>query len=71
VILEMHTPAKAAGTVYQAPDGRAFVFASAANRVQADRVGSTLGRAARVFEVRPEWSFPYDAWVERNPALWK
>jgi hypothetical protein len=71
VVLELSAPVKASGAVFQAPDGRAFVFAAASDREQADRIGSALGRAARVFEVRPQWSFPYDAWVARNPALWK
>jgi hypothetical protein len=71
VILEMSAPAKASGGVFQAPDGKAFVFTAAASRAQAGRLASSLGREARVFEVRPEWSFPYDAWIERNPELWK
>jgi hypothetical protein len=71
VILEMSAPAKASGAVFQAPDGRAFVFAAASARAEADQIAPALGREARVFEVRPRWSFPYDAWVERNPELWK
>jgi len=71
VILEMPAPAKAAGAVFQLPGGRSFVFAAAADRVSADRIAATLGSGARVFQVRPEWSRPYDEWVARNPALWK
>jgi hypothetical protein len=71
VILEMRTPAKSSGVVFQAPDGRAFVFGAASNRAKADQLTSALGREARVFEVQPQWSFPHDAWVERNPELWK
>jgi ribosomal protein S12 methylthiotransferase accessory factor YcaO len=71
VIREISAPAKASGAVFQAPDGRAFVFAAASDQEEADRVATALGRAARVFEVRPEWSLPYNAWVMRNPELWK
>jgi hypothetical protein len=71
VILEMSAPAKTSGAVFQAPDGRPFAFAAASSRAEAGRLEAALGREARVFEVRPQWSLPYDAWVERNPELWK
>lgn len=71
VIVETRTPVKAAGAVFQVRDGRAFVFAAASDREEADRLASVLGRDARVFEVRPQWSFPSDAWVARNPEVWK
>jgi|SRR5579871_2154423 len=71
VILEKGTPAEASGTVFQAPDGRAFVFASASDRAAADRVATSLGPDARVFEVQPRWSLPDEKWIARNPELWK
>lgn len=70
-VLEMREPAKAHGAVFQVPDGRAFAFAATANREEAERLALGLRPALRVFEVRPEWSFPDDVWVERNPELWK
>ena len=71
VVLEMGAPAKAAGSVFQVPDGRAFAFTAASSRTEADRLAAALGSDARVFEVRPQWSFPYDDWGSRNPELWK
>jgi len=61
VVLETHAHAKASGAVYALPDGRVFVFAAAESRAEADRLAGGLGRDARVFEVRPQWSFPYEA----------
>ena len=71
VVLQTPMRAKATGTVFQSPEGGAFVFAAAASRKEADRVASALGRDARVFVVRPEWSRPYDHWVSLNPRLWR
>lgn len=71
VILETGTHAKVTDTLFQIPDGTAFVFAAASNRAQADRLSAALGRDSSVFEVRPQWSLPYDACGVRNPELWK
>jgi hypothetical protein len=71
VIREMHEPARTSGAVFEAPDGRAFAFAAAATREEAQRLAANLGGGARLFEVRPEWSLPSDDWVTRNPVLWK
>jgi hypothetical protein len=71
VVLETRTPAKAAGAVFQSPQGGAFIFAAVESRTEADRLASALGREARVFSVRPEWSRPYDSWVALNPELWR
>ena len=71
VVLQTQIPARAAGTVFQSPEGGAFVFGAAASRKEADRMVSALGRNARVFAVRPEWSRPYDNWVALNPRLWR
>ncbi len=71
VIFEMDASVKAPGTVFEVPDGRAFVFSAASTRSDAERLVINLGKNARVFEVRPEWSLPYDVWVTRNPDLWK
>lgn len=71
VVLEMQTAAKASGSVFQNSDGRVFIFTAAAGNAEASRLASALGRNARVFEVQPHWSYPYDIWVARNPGLWK
>jgi len=71
VVLETPTPVKAAGAVFQSPTGGAFVLAAAESKNDADRLASALGRDARVFMVRPEWSRPYDSWVTVNPRLWR
>ena len=70
VIMETPVPSKAAGAVFQSPQGGAFVFAAARSRKEADRLAAALGRDARVLMVRPEWSRPYDNWVSLNPRLW-
>ncbi len=71
VIREMRIPVRAAGAVFQASDGRAFAFAAAAVREEADRFAAAMGGGARLFEVRPQWSLPHDDWVVRNPQLWR
>jgi hypothetical protein len=71
LILETRKPTKSPGTVYQLPDGGFVVFAAAADIGEADRLAAVLHSDTRIFEVRPEWSFPYDRWVARNPKLWR
>jgi hypothetical protein len=71
VILETRTPRQASGAVFQRQDGGVFVIAAASDRAQAGRLASAMSPHARVFEVRPKWSLPYDNWVARNPELWK
>lgn len=70
-VLERPSPVKSAGAVFESPDGRVVVLIAAAGRKDAERRAAQLGSGARLFEVRPEWSLPEDAWVSRNPALWK
>src|SRR5262249_38408898 len=71
LIREMRTPVSTSGTVFQAPDGRAFAFAAAATREEVDRFTAAMGGGARLFGVRLQWSLPNDDWVSRNPELWK
>jgi hypothetical protein len=71
VVLETRTPAKAAGAVFQSPEGGAFVFAAADRVAEADRLASALGRGARMFTVRPEWRRPYESRVALNQGLWR
>jgi hypothetical protein len=48
VILQTRTPPRGAGTVFELPDGRAFLFAAASSLVEADRPHSRTRRGARV-----------------------
>ena len=63
-------PDGAAGAVFEAPDGTRFAIASAATLADANTAAARLGSTARVFEVRPTWSKPDDAWTAANPKLW-
>jgi hypothetical protein len=71
VIRRLPAAMPTAGQVFEAPDGSAFVFAAASTREEADRLAAALGDGATLFEVRPEWSYPSDDWVSRNPDLWR
>ncbi|HXS79677.1 MAG TPA: hypothetical protein VN818_05300 [Gammaproteobacteria bacterium] len=65
------TAAASSGAVFVAPDGRTFTIATARTLAEANSKAATLGRDARVFAVRPEYSLPAAAWVSANPSLWK
>jgi hypothetical protein len=71
VVREIKPPAKSPGAVFELADGRAFVFAAASSIADATGIAAAWGTGAQVLEVRPEWSFPQDSWVARNPELWK
>jgi hypothetical protein len=62
---------KSGGSVFEAPDGRRFVLAPAARRQEADRKAAAAGAQARIFAIRPSWSFPADAWVAADPGFWR
>lgn len=59
------------GTVFEANDGTKFVFTAVQNREEADVVLAYACREARVFAVRPDWSFPADSWVAADPGFWR
>jgi hypothetical protein len=59
------------GSVFEAPDGRRFVFAPAATRREAELRAARTGAQARVFAIRPSWSYPADAWVAADPEFWR
>ena len=69
-VLELKTPVKSAGAVFQSPDGGAFVLSAAADYNDAERRASDLGPVGRIFEVQPPWSRPEDRWISVNPELW-
>jgi hypothetical protein len=62
---------KSDGSVVEAPDGRRFVFAPAATRRDADQRAAVAGVDARIFAIRPSWSYPADAWVAADPEFWR
>ena len=64
------TAPDASGAVFEAADGTRFAIASAATLADANTAAAKLGSTARVFEVRPTWSKPDDAWTAANPKLW-
>jgi hypothetical protein len=59
------------GSVFESPDGRRFMFTPSATRDEADRLAASVGSGARVFAVRPAWSFPTEAWVAADPQFWR
>jgi hypothetical protein len=59
------------GSVFVTADGITVVVVSTGHREEADRLAAIAGHETRVFEVRPTWSMPSDAWVAANPELWK
>jgi hypothetical protein len=59
------------GSVFEAPDGRRFVFAPAATRREAELTAARTGARARVFAIRPSWSYPADAWIAADPGFWR
>ena len=71
VILETARPEPSEGVVFQAPDGRGFAFHARDRAEEAAKLAQSAGAGARIFEVRPRWSFPDEAWVRRNPGLWE
>ncbi len=58
-------------SVFEAPDGRRFVFAPAASRREADRQAKRAGPGAQVLAVQPRWSLPAEAWIAADPEFWK
>jgi hypothetical protein len=59
------------GSVFEAPHGRRFVFAQAATQRDAELRAVRTGTQARVFAIRPSWSYPADAWVAADPEFWR
>jgi hypothetical protein len=56
---------------FEAPDGKRFAISSAATTAGASVAAEKLGSTARIFEIRPSWSKPDDAWTAGNPELWR
>ena len=66
-----HVPGPRIGTVFDEPEGSSrFTVIGAATRAEAEAAAASLGADALIFEVRPSWSKPANAWVAANPELW-
>jgi dienelactone hydrolase len=58
-------------SVFEAPDGRRFVFAPVGSHQEADRQVKLAGPRAQVLAVQPRWSLPAEAWIAADPEFWK
>jgi hypothetical protein len=58
------------GTVFESPDGRRFVLASASSRAAAEDIVARSGPGATILAVQPQWSFPEAAWIDADPDFW-
>jgi hypothetical protein len=56
------------GTVFETDDGTRFVIVAARTRKEAD---AAAGPNARVFAVRPSWSYPAEEWIAADPEFWR
>jgi hypothetical protein len=57
------------GTVYETDDRTRFVIVPTSTADEADALAARS--KARVFEVRPSWSHPDEAWIAADPELWR
>ena len=57
------------GTAYETHSGTRLVIVTARTREEADTLAAAS--KARVFEVRPTWSHADEAWIARDPDLWR
>jgi hypothetical protein len=62
---------RAAGSVFEAPDGTRFIFRSARTRQDADAIATAAGSETTVFAIRPYWGMPAKEWVAADPEFWK
>jgi hypothetical protein len=56
--------------IFESSDGQSFTIATATSRAGADEAVGQFDSAATVLAVRPEWSFPDEAWVRADPDFW-
>jgi hypothetical protein len=56
--------------IFESSDGQWFTIATATSREVADEAVGQFDSAATVLAVRPEWSFPDEAWVRADPDFW-
>lgn len=70
-VSELRAPAALPGALFEWPDGRACSLIAAPDLDSAKHQARRLGDGARILEVEPRWSLPQDAWVLRNPKLWR
>lgn len=59
------------GAVFETPDGERFVIEPAQTISEAEATAAAAGAEARVFAVRPAFSFPAEEWIARDRAFWR
>ena len=59
------------GVVYAMSGGTFLALVPAASRLEAQQAARALGRAARIFAIRPDWSLPAPEWVQADPEFWQ
>jgi hypothetical protein len=59
------------GVVFATATGSFLILVPGATRLDAQQAARALGRDARVFAIRPEWSLPAPEWVAADPEFWK
>ena len=57
------------GTVFEEADGTRY--AVEAFRIREEAEAAAAGLRARVFAVRPDWSYPAKEWVSADPEFWQ
>jgi hypothetical protein len=62
---------RAAGCVFDVPGAAPLAITPVKTRREADLEAAAAGGDARVFAVRPSWSYPDAAWVEADPDFWR
>ena len=59
------------GTLFEAADGTRMAIAPADSRSDADAGAALGGPDARVFAVRPTWSYPHQDWIAADLPFWR
>jgi hypothetical protein len=71
VIAVTTTERKVNAAVFETSWGLRLLLAPAATRREAERKAPSVGANARVFAVRPYWSWPADSWIAADPEFWR
>jgi hypothetical protein len=58
------------GTVFETAEGIRYIIAAAQTREEAYAKAAAAGPDARVFVVRPTWSYPAPEWIAADPGMW-
>jgi hypothetical protein len=71
VIAVTATERKASASVFETSWGLRLLLAPAATRREAEQKAASIGANARIFAVRPYWSWPADSWILADPEFWQ